>query len=133
MIPGDPAVDALAALRPHFGHDSFRTGQQDLVETVLAGRDLLAVMPTGSGKSLGFQLRDVVDIARRTMAIPCEKVWGSMPARPWDASPWVANVRRVASTIDWRANTSFEDGLRRTITWLERAPEAVHDHGPAMR
>ena len=60
MISGDRAADAPAALRRHFGHDSFRTGQQDLVETVLAGRDLLAVMPTGSGKSLGFQLPAVL-------------------------------------------------------------------------
>jgi ATP-dependent DNA helicase RecQ len=59
-MPGDRATDALTALRRHFGHESFRTGQQDLVETVLEGRDLLAVMPTGSGKSLGFQLPAVL-------------------------------------------------------------------------
>jgi ATP-dependent DNA helicase RecQ len=49
-------TDLLGALRQYFGHSSFRDGQQDLVQTVLDGRDLLAVMPTGSGKSLGFQL-----------------------------------------------------------------------------
>src|SRR5688572_32290334 len=59
-MPGDRATDALTALRRHFGHESFRTGQQDLVETVLEGRDLLAILPTGSGKSLGFQLPAVL-------------------------------------------------------------------------
>lgn len=49
-------VDLLAALCRHFGHQSFRAGQEDLVRAVLDGRDVLAVMPTGSGKSLGFQL-----------------------------------------------------------------------------
>src|SRR5712692_4189256 len=49
-------VDLLAALQHHFGHTSFRAGQQDLVQAALDGRDVLAVMPTGSGKSLGFQL-----------------------------------------------------------------------------
>src|SRR5712691_9166847 len=49
-------VDLLAALQTHFGHKSFRAGQEDLVQSVLDGRDVLAVMPTGSGKSLGFQL-----------------------------------------------------------------------------
>src|SRR5215813_9689171 len=49
-------IDALAALRQHFGHTSFLAGQHDLVQAVLDGRDVLAVMPTGSGKSLGFQL-----------------------------------------------------------------------------
>jgi len=46
----------VGSLQKFFGHNAFRGGQQELVETVLAGRDLLAVMPTGSGKSLGFQL-----------------------------------------------------------------------------
>lgn len=49
-------MDLFAPLRRYFGHSSFRDGQQDLVQCVLDGRDLLAVMPTGSGKSLGFQL-----------------------------------------------------------------------------
>src|SRR5438132_6777507 len=49
-------VDFLAALQQHFGHKSFRAGQEDLVRAALDGRDVLAVMPTGSGKSLGFQL-----------------------------------------------------------------------------
>jgi len=39
-----------------FGHSSFRPGQEDVVRAVLAGRDVLAVMPTGSGKSIGYQL-----------------------------------------------------------------------------
>ena len=56
MAPGDRSEDIASALRRYFRHDSFRTGQQALVDTLLDGRDLLAVMPTGSGKSLGFQL-----------------------------------------------------------------------------
>jgi len=52
--------DPVVALRQFFGHASFRAGQEDLVRTVLDGRDLLAVMPTGSGKSLGFQLPAVM-------------------------------------------------------------------------
>ncbi len=45
-----------AALRRHFGHGTFRPGQEDIVRAALSGRDLLAVMPTGSGKSIGYQL-----------------------------------------------------------------------------
>src|SRR5207247_2470456 len=48
--------DLASALQRHFAHRSFRVGQEDLVRAVMAGRDVLAVMPTGSGKSLGFQL-----------------------------------------------------------------------------
>ncbi len=39
-----------------FGFDHFRPGQQEIVEAVLAGRNVLAIMPTGGGKSLCFQL-----------------------------------------------------------------------------
>jgi ATP-dependent DNA helicase RecQ len=49
-------TELLETLQRHFGHTTFRPGQDDLVRTVVDGHDLLAVMPTGSGKSLGFQL-----------------------------------------------------------------------------
>ncbi len=43
-------------LKETFGFDTFRVGQQDIIEAVLAGRDCLGVMPTGAGKSLTYQL-----------------------------------------------------------------------------
>ncbi|HKC24688.1 MAG TPA: ATP-dependent DNA helicase RecQ [Thermoanaerobaculia bacterium] len=53
----EPLTDEpLTAELARFGHAAFRPGQQEVVEAVLAGRDVLAVMPTGSGKSLGYQL-----------------------------------------------------------------------------
>ncbi len=44
------------ALHRHFGLQAFRPGQREAIDAVLAGRDLVAVMPTGAGKSLCFQL-----------------------------------------------------------------------------
>jgi ATP-dependent DNA helicase RecQ len=46
----------LATLRDTFGFESFRSGQKEVIEAVLSGNDCLAVMPTGSGKSLTYQL-----------------------------------------------------------------------------
>ena len=51
--PGDAV---RATLRERFGFDAFRAGQEEIVRAVLAGRDVLAVMPTGGGKSLGYAL-----------------------------------------------------------------------------
>lgn len=51
---------ARASLRSVFGFDSFRPGQEEVVDAVLEGEDVLAVMPTGSGKSLCYQLPAVV-------------------------------------------------------------------------
>jgi ATP-dependent DNA helicase RecQ len=48
------------ALTRHFGITGFRTGQREVIEAVLAGRDVVAVMPTGAGKSLCFQLPAVL-------------------------------------------------------------------------
>src|SRR5436190_5082116 len=61
MSPTDGVTnDARARLRTHFGHRDFRPGQEEIVGAVLSGRDVLAVMPTGSGKSLGYQLPAVM-------------------------------------------------------------------------
>lgn len=48
--------DARAVLRARFGHDEFRAGQASVVRAMLADRDVLAVMPTGAGKSICYQV-----------------------------------------------------------------------------
>ena len=48
--------DLAGQLKGVFGYDTFRAGQEEVIRAVLAGRDCLAVMPTGAGKSLTYQL-----------------------------------------------------------------------------
>src|SRR5580658_5248658 len=52
--------DLRQQLQEHFGLDDFRPAQQEVIQDVLAGKDVLCVMPTGAGKSLCFQLPAVV-------------------------------------------------------------------------
>jgi ATP-dependent DNA helicase RecQ len=52
---------ASSLLKSVFGYDTFRAGQAEIVAAVLAGDDVFAVMPTGSGKSLCYQLPAIAD------------------------------------------------------------------------
>jgi ATP-dependent DNA helicase RecQ len=54
--PASADLDPRTALHDLFGYPDFRPGQREVVEAVLAGEDVLAVMPTGAGKSLCYQL-----------------------------------------------------------------------------
>jgi ATP-dependent DNA helicase RecQ len=52
---------ARSLLASIFGFSDFRPGQEDIIAPILAGRDVLAIMPTGAGKSLCYQLPAIVD------------------------------------------------------------------------
>ena len=52
-IPMDKQHQVLKQI---FGYETFRAGQEGLVDSVLSGRDVLGVMPTGAGKSICYQV-----------------------------------------------------------------------------
>lgn len=68
MVADESSIDwregtmarAREALRAYFGYSSFRPGQEGVISAILAGRDALAVMPTGAGKSICYQIPAVL-------------------------------------------------------------------------
>lgn len=53
---GKKMSDKLSVLKDYFGHDSFRDGQEQIVDALLDGRYALCIMPTGAGKSMCYQI-----------------------------------------------------------------------------
>ena len=53
-------IDLEAALREHFGHESFKGNQKAIIENLLAGNDTFVIKPTGGGKSLCYQLPAII-------------------------------------------------------------------------
>ena len=48
--------DKYSVLKEFFGHQSFRDGQEKIIDNILSGRDVLGIMPTGAGKSMCYQI-----------------------------------------------------------------------------
>jgi len=93
--------DLEAALRSHLGYQSFRPGQEEIVRSVLSGRPTIAVMPTGSGKSLCYQLPAVLLEGTTIVASP-------LVALMKDQSDALA-LRGIAATF---VNSSLPDTER---------------------
>lgn len=56
MQKSDVILRAEALMKEHFGYSSFRSAQETLIESLISGQDVLGIMPTGSGKSMCYQI-----------------------------------------------------------------------------
>jgi nucleoside-diphosphate-sugar epimerase len=82
-----------------------------------------AVYNVGTG--VQTSLRDVVDVARRVMAIEEEPQWGTMPDRRWDTNTWVSDNSKLSTELGWRPRLTFESGFLELVRWFEEHPELI--------
>lgn len=101
--------DLEAALKATFGYGGFRPGQREIVEAILAGRDVVGIMPTGAGKSLTFQL-------------PARLLGGITLV----VSPLIALMKDQVDALT-------EAGLRATFLNSSLTPEARRDRIRALK
>jgi UDP-glucose 4-epimerase len=84
-----------------------------------------SVYNVGGGRQT--TLRELVEVARRVFGIEEEPAWAAFPARDWDTDVWVADARRAADELGWRARTPLEAGLAAFAAWISEAPPHVRD------
>ncbi|AGI70122.1 ATP-dependent DNA helicase RecQ [Octadecabacter antarcticus 307] len=120
-------MSAATLLRDVFGFDGFRPGQQEIVEAVTDGKNTLAIMPTGGGKSLCFQLpalvRDGVTVVISPLiALMRDQVRGLKEAGVIAGALTSGNTEEETDEV-WR---NLENG---TLKLLYMAPERLASNG----
>ena len=129
MVP--PMDEARRLLRHHFGHAEFRPAQVPIIQSVLAGRDTLAVLPTGGGKSVCFQIPALVSggltlVVSPLIALMQDQV-GAAVARGIPAAALHSGVGEAERARIWL------DLLAGALRLLYVSPERLTRLGPELR
>ena len=120
-----PTEQALLALQMQFGYDSFRPGQEEVVEALLAGRDALAVMPTGSGKSICYQVPAIAQAGTALVISPLVSLMGDQVKALRDLGIQAAYLNSTLSSFE--QNELMDDALDGRYDLIYVAPERLDD------
>jgi nucleoside-diphosphate-sugar epimerase len=70
------------------------------------------------GTGIQRRLREVVEVVREVMGIQQAPQWGSMEARQWDTSQWVADIAHIRQVLGWEPRIDFREGFTRMVAWF---------------
>jgi ATP-dependent DNA helicase RecQ len=116
-------IEAKEALERVFGFAGFRDGQQEILEAIFAGENVLAVMPTGSGKSLCYQLPAIV---RKGLTVVVSPLIALMRDQVQQLQARGVAAAALNSSNSGEDNAAIEAGLRRgRYRLLYAAPERL--------
>ena len=132
--PAHRELDVLATsriLRDTFGFPALRTGQDEVVAAVLSGADVLAVMPTGAGKSLCYQLPALVEGGLTLVVSPLIALMRDQVAQMRGFGVPAAALTSMNSQAD--NLTALEEAESWRLRLLYAAPERLSSAGLAER
>ena len=115
LSPEDRMHQARAILADLFGFGGFRHGQGEVIRSVLGGGDTLAVMPTGGGKSLCYQIPALVEVRPTIVVSPLLSLMADQVASlasAFGGDPKLAPVAALNSATSPAEKRQVEDGLR---------------------
>jgi len=127
------AIDLEALLKRHFGYDAFRPLQREIIESLLDQRDVLAILPTGAGKSLCYQLPA---LAGEGLTLVVSPLIALMKDQVDQLQAAGVTATFLNSTLDHSEASRRLDGLRSgEYKLLYVAPERVMtpDFAPSLR
>lgn len=116
---------ARQALKDHFGYESFRFGQDGLVEAILKGRDGLGVMPTGAGKSICYQIPGIVLSGLTLVVSPLVSLMGDQVRSLIDAG--VRGAYLNSTLTPGQQSTVLARALAGAYQIMYVAPERLSD------
>lgn len=118
--------DLLHSLNHHFGYQSFRSGQQQVIENLMQGRDCLVLMPTGGGKSLCYQLPATL---MGGLTIVVSPLIALMKDQVDGLTRQGISAAYINSSLDGQTiNQTMQSIARGEITILYVAPERLLSH-----
>ena len=115
--------DLNCKLKNFFGYDSFRPGQLEIIQHLLNGEDVLAVMPTGAGKSLCFQLPALIQNFKTIIISPLVALMNDQTAALRDLG---VEVELIHSGRDYEENAqSWRNFATGDVKILYMSPERL--------
>jgi ATP-dependent DNA helicase RecQ len=116
--------DIDSVLKQYWGYDNFREGQREIIESSLSGQDTLAIMPTGGGKSLCFQVPALTEPDRLTLVI--SPLIALMNDQVQDLEKRGVKAIALTSELGLAAQTDVMTRARnRDLTFLYLSPERL--------
>jgi ATP-dependent DNA helicase RecQ len=115
--------DKYSILKKYFGYTAFRPGQAEVIDAILAGRDALAVMPTGAGKSLCYQIPALMLEGLTVVISPLISLMKDQVSSLREAGVSTAFLNSSLSPAEY--NQTMDDILRGDVKILYVAPERL--------